>query len=117
MLYKENLPSIWWSAPSFSCCCNPVLSDLGMWKVFLTRFRGWTPIVDNKILHASTVELFADASGNSSLGWGAWLPHLGLWMYRAWEAEIFDKYQPSIDFLELYALLAGMVTWAPHLTD
>ena len=76
-----------------------VLLDLWMWKVFLTWFRGWTPIVDNRILHANAVELFADASGSSSLGWGAWLLHLGLWMYGAWEMEFFEKFQPSIDFM------------------
>ena len=61
--------------------------------------------------------MFADASGNSLLGWGAWLPHLGLWIYGAWEEQFLETYQPSIDFLEIYALLAGVVTWMPHLTD
>ena len=63
------------------------------------------------------MELFADAAGNTKLGWGAWLPHLGLWMYGQWEEEFFQKFKPSIDFLELYALLAGVVTWAPQLMD
>ena len=29
----------------------------------------------------------------------------------------FQQYQPSIGFLELYALLAGVVTWVPHLSN
>ena len=62
------------------------------------------PITDTKQLHASAVELFADAAGNTKLGWGAWLPHLGLLMYGWWEEEFFHKFQPSIDFFELYAL-------------
>ena len=64
-----------------------------------------------------TVELFADASGNTSLGWGAWLPHGGAWMHAQWDLEFFEKFSPSIDFLELYALLAGVVTWVAHLTN
>ena len=87
-----------------------------MWEVFLDKFRGWLHIVDSRILQKS-VELFADAAGKAKLGWGAWLPHLGLWMYGQWDEEFFQKFNPSIDFLELYALLAGVVTWAPQLMD
>ena len=75
------------------------------------------PIMDTKVLHASAIELFADAAGSVELGWGAWPPHLGLWMYGQWEEDFFKKFQTSIDFLELYALLAGIITWAPHLMD
>ena len=73
------------------------------------------PITDAKLLHASVVELFMDATGNAKLGWGAWLPHLGLWMYGQWEEDFFQQFNPSINFLELYVLLAGIITWAPHL--
>ena len=96
---------------------SPVLSDLRMWKVFLAKFPGWMPITDTKVLHASAIELFVDAAGSVKLGWGAWLPHLGLWMYDQWEEDFFKKFQPSINFLELYALLAGIITWVPHLMD
>ena len=74
-------------------------------------------ITDTKQLHASAVELFADTAGNAKFGGGAWLPHLGLWMYGQWEEEFFHKFQPSIDFLELYGLLAGIIMWDPHLMD
>ena len=63
------------------------------------------------------VELFADVSGNVNLGWGAWLPHMGIWMHAHWEVEFFQKFNPSIEFLELYTLLARVVTWVPHLTN
>ena len=33
------------------------------------------------------------------------------------EEDFFLKFQSSIDFLELYTLLATTVTWAPYLTD
>ena len=75
------------------------------------------PITDTKLLHMSAVGLFTDAAGNVKLGWGAWLPHLGLWMYGQWEEEFFQKFCPSIDFLELYALLAEIITRVPHLMD
>ena len=96
---------------------SAVLSDLRMWKVFLQCFRGWAPIIHHKQLHLQAVELFADAAGNQNLGWGAWLPHKGYWMYGAWEQQFFEQFNPSIDFLELYAVLAAVITWAPTLVD
>ena len=68
-------------------------------------------------LDKSVKELYADASGNSSLGWGAFLPARGLWMFQQWDKESFQQFNPSIDFLELCALLARGVTWIPHLSD
>ena len=35
----------------------------------------------------------------------------------AMEVKFFKKFNPSIDFLELYALLARVVAWVPHLTN
>ena len=90
---------------------------LRMWKVFLQRLRGWSLIVDIRVLHDTAMETFADAARNPQLGWGAWFPHKGWWMYGKWEEEFFHQFKPSIDFLELYALLAVVVTWAPYLVD
>ena len=88
-----------------------------MWKLFLIHFKGWKPIIHPSVQRSQMVELFADASGNVNLGWGTWLPHMGVWMHAQWEVKCFEKFNPSIDFLELYALLAGVVTWVPHLTN
>ena len=38
-------------------------------------------------------------------------------MYEKWNPVWFQEYQPSIDFLELYALLARVVTLVPHLSN
>ena len=83
----------------------------------MESFLGQVLWLDAKVLHASAIELFADAAGSVKLGWGARLPHLVLWMYDQWEEDFFKKFQPSIYFLEVYALLAGIVTWASHLLD
>ena len=87
---------------------QPVLADLRMWKLFLIHFKGWKPIIHSSVQRSQIVELFADASGNASLGWGAWLPHIGVWMHAQWELEFFENFNPSIDSLELYALLASL---------
>ena len=38
-------------------------------------------------------------------------------MFQQWDKEWFQQFNPSIDFLECYALLAGVVTWVQHLSD
>ena len=53
-----------------------------MWQTFLAAFRGWQPIISNKQKEENAVELHADAAGNPALGWGAYLPLQGLWMYQ-----------------------------------
>ena len=94
-----------------------VLQDLHMWRMFLSKFRGWNPIIDVQHLSHHPVEVIADAAGSVQLGWGAWLPHTSHWMYGQWESEVFDTLNLSIDFLELYALLVAVVMWAPFLMD
>ena len=88
-----------------------------MWRTFLETFRGWQPIIPNKVKEATAVELYTDAAGNPALGWGAYLPSQGLWMFQQWDKHWFNEFKPSIDFLELYALLAGLVMWASHFID
>ena len=92
----------------------PVLADLRMWKHFLLHFKGWMAIIHPNVQRKEAVDLFADASGNPALGWGAWLPFKGAWMYSQWDFQFFMDFLPSIDFLELYALLTGVVTWVPY---
>ena len=94
-----------------------VLQDLHMWRTFLSKFRGWNPIVDMDQLSRHPLEVVADAAGSAHLGWGTWLPHTGHWIYGQWETEVFDVLNLSLDFLELYALLVLVVMWAPILMD
>ena len=73
--------------------------------------------MDIEQLSRHPLEVVTDAAGSAYLGWGAWLPHTGHWMYCQWELEVFDILNPSIDFLEFYALLVAVVMWAPILMD
>ena len=47
-----------------------VLADLRMWKAFLLQLRGCQPIISSQQGAKDVVELYADALGNPSLGWG-----------------------------------------------
>ena len=52
-------------------------------------------------------------SGNASLDGG----HACLMSEHGCMPSGKQNFNPSIDFLELYALSAGVVTWVPHLTN
>ena len=75
-----------------------------MWKSFLFQKKGWQPII-------------CRCSRQSPLGWGTFYPAECLWMYEKWDPVWFQEYQPSINLLELYALLARVVTWVSHLSN
>ena len=59
-----------------------LLADLRMWKSFLLQYKGWQPIISNEEHSRMAIEIFADVSGNPFLGWGAFFPSKGLWMYQ-----------------------------------
>ena len=55
------------------------------------------------------VKLFTDALGNPDLGWGAWLDDE--WCCAQWCTAWNFLYEPSIDFLEFFAVLVAVWTW------
>ena len=83
-----------------------------MWQEFLKHPAVYCrPFVDfeaNTIV-AEEIRMYSDATANPKLGMGAICQ--SSWMYQQWDEEFILKNKPSIAFLELYALLAGVVTW------
>ena len=54
--------------------------------------------------------MYSDASRNFVRGgFGAWCNNS--WMQSFWDTEFMLKAQPSIEYLELFALTAGVLTW------
>ena len=58
---------------------------------------------------AELTYLASDASLNPDFGMGA--VYGNQWMYMQWPQGFVKKYSPSIEFLELYALVAAIMTW------
>ena len=56
-----------------------------------------------------------DASANPDLGWGAWYDQE--WMCQKWDKDFLDQNKPSIDFLELYAVVVVVYAWTPKLIN
>ena len=61
----------------------------------------------SKFIIANEVDLYSDASGK--LGMGDLCR--SKWMYQMWPQAFFTKCKPSIEFLELYAITAGVLAW------
>ena len=76
-----------------------------MWQHFLTRFIGWTPIISNRQCRLSNFFIFTDALANTDLGWGSFIPKTGQFSFGQWPKDWFLAFQPSIDCLELFAVL------------
>ena len=88
-------------------------SDLQMWEQFLLNQAAYCrPFADfEESVHAKDISFAMDASKNSKLGFGG---HCGsAWMQQKWGSFI-TEYNPSIQYLELFALTAGVLTWVQN---
>ena len=73
------------------------------------------PFVDfSEVLHAEQIQFYTDASGSDKLGFGAVFGKQ--WMHGKWGIpEFMSNNRPSIEFLELFAVAAGILQWAHQL--
>ena len=83
--------------------------ELMVWKVFLSRPEVFCiPFAECGVILASEVNMFSDSSGKISFG----AICNDSWMYGKWDKVLFlERFEPSIEYLELYALTAGVLTW------
>ena len=87
--------------------------DLSMWKIFLHHHtalsRHFLDFSEKGCINANTVDMDSDAAGNFLLGIGATCaPN---WIYVQWNKDFCEKVNPSIEYLELYAVLMGVLLW------
>ena len=57
--------------------------------------------------------MYSDATVCYTLGFGALFR--SAWISKQWEPGFVEKFQPSIEFLEFYALCIGVFTWSRQL--
>ena len=84
--------------------------DLLVWKQFLGSPEAlYRPFIDVEPLRADELDMYSDASGNYNLGFGAYCgPE---WTYGQWDHEWCQLHKPSIEYLELFAVLVGVLNW------
>ena len=85
-------------------------ADLAMWLLFLNDPSIYCrPFLDYGVLQAETTDFHTDASRNFSLGCGGLCQNE--WMMLCWD-QFVAKVEPSIEYLELYAVAVGILLWA-----
>ena len=84
-------------------------SDLQMWLTFLKHPSVYSrPFLDfSNYLVADEIDMYSDASGK--IGFGALCGKD--WMFQTWDEYFIKRYKPSIEYLELYGVTAGVLTW------
>ena len=83
--------------------------DLLMWKHFLS-FPGvyQRPFLDTcNLLTSEDINMYSDASG--SIGFGAYCGKS--WCWGFWTESFLNDCNPSIEYLELYAVAVAVVNW------
>ena len=92
-------------------------NDCKIWLFFLQENDTvCRPFVDfSKIVVARKLHFASDASRNPHLGFGTYFgTH---WTFAQWEPGYIKHYKPSIEYLELYALLVGILLWGSKLAN
>ena len=85
--------------------------DLDMWLTFIRHPSVYChKFMDfSADLSAEEKVFYTDASKNESLGFGGICNKS--WMYAQWEQGFIKKWDPSIEYLELFGVLAGALLW------
>ena len=85
--------------------------DLEMWRMFLTDqsayARGFMDFAADT--NAKEISMFSDASRSEILGMGVICQNS--WTFVKWPENYIKKLEPSIEYLELYALVIGVSLW------
>ena len=61
---------------------------------------------------AEELGLYTDSSANGTLGFGGVMLSQRKWIFGQWPANFVSKYHPSIEYLELFAVVAAVVAWS-----
>ena len=84
--------------------------DLLVWRKFLVSPDNfYRPFMETVSLNDEQIDMYSDASGNFKLGFGAYCgPE---WSYGRWPKDFCLQAKPSIEYLELFAVLVGVLNW------
>ena len=98
--------------------------DCQIWRVFLQGYRDTAvcrPMTDvDRRTPITDLKFYSDASANPKYGMGAYFNNR--WVFAQWEPGYIKRsvrggMEPSIEYLELYALTAALLTWGEYLKN
>ena len=92
------------------------IQDCNVWLYFLQHAETChksvcRPFVDFFPMEESAqiLNFYSDAAKNEKFGIGA--VHQNHWLYSRWPRNFLQQYNPSIEFLELYAVTVALYVW------
>lgn len=89
------------------------VQDCRVWLKFLFNpesIQLCRPFIDlTNPAQGTVLKFYSDASRNPELGMGAVFDNR--WIMQEWPAKFIKKENPSIEYLELYALAAALLRW------
>ena len=97
------------------------IQDCKVWLTFLEMkdhisSKLCRPFLDLHVTETSeTLDFYSDASASKRLGMGAIFGNH--YLVKAWDNNFIDKFNPSIQFLEMYALVVAVLTWGHALAN
>ena len=88
-----------------------IRNDLHTWSTFLQHPVAYCrPFIDfTRYWTAEQIQMYSDASKNSTLGWGAFCENS--WTYAMWNLDFIINKDPSIEYLELFTVLVAVTNW------
>ena len=90
------------------------IDNCEIWRIFLLNAGArelCRPFVDLDYFASSkTLNFYSDSSHNENLGFGTVFKTS--WIMEKWGPQFVQEEQPSIEFLELFALVAAILTWS-----
>ena len=91
---------------------SEVKHDLRIWEKFLDHpMVACRPFADFAFdLEIEQLSFYTDASKNARLGFGGW--YESEWFAQKWDESFICSEDPSIAYLELYALTCSFLLWA-----
>ena len=100
-----------------TCLTRNLRLDLLMWLEFLHSSSVFSrPFFDfNSEIYTTQVDWYTDASKNHKLGAGGICQDN--WFALQWETDFMENCDPSIEFLELYAVVVSVAMWAHKFTN
>ena len=93
-------------------------SDCKIWTEFLMQADEQPemlcrPFVDLSLeLQAEEIDLYTDSSANLDLGFGGIF--MNRWFFGKWGRSFMKKFNPSIQYLELYAVCMAVFIWIDY---
>ena len=92
--------------------------DCKVWVKFLSTGGSMTnrPFVDLHAMEfADTLDFYMDAAKGKDLGFGGVFQQR--WLFGQWKPGFIERFDPSIEYLELFGVFAAVYTWSESLRN